>query len=94
MASFGNLRTVGVLDQVTLHSAVPTDFRSVLQVMSRVAPDEIYLLAGQSSVGLSFEQPVETLESLSIRYLECAGGGALYWAPGAALSRGLQRMFR
>ncbi len=66
MASFGNLRTVGVLDQVTLHSAVPTDFRSVLQVMARVAPDEIYLLAGQSSVGLSFEQPVETLESLSL----------------------------
>jgi GDPmannose 4,6-dehydratase len=31
MTSFGNLRTVGVLDQVTLHSAVPTDFRSVLQ---------------------------------------------------------------
>jgi len=31
-----------------------------------VAPDEIYNLAGQSSVGLSFEQPVETLESISI----------------------------
>lgn len=29
-------------------------------------PDEIYNLAGQSSVGLSFEQPVETLESISV----------------------------
>ena len=42
------------------------DFRSVLQVLSRVQPDEIYNLAGQSSVGLSFDQPVETLESISV----------------------------
>jgi GDP-mannose 4,6-dehydratase len=28
-------------------------------------PDEVYNLAGQSSVGLSFEQPVETLESIA-----------------------------
>jgi GDPmannose 4,6-dehydratase len=66
MASFGNLDRVDVRDQVTLHSAVTTDFRSVLQVLSKVAPDEVYLLAGQSSVGLSFEQPVETLESIAL----------------------------
>jgi GDPmannose 4,6-dehydratase len=34
--------------------------------MTKVSPDEIYNLAGQSSVGLSFEQPVETLESISV----------------------------
>jgi GDPmannose 4,6-dehydratase len=38
----------------------------VLQTFSKVEPDEVYNLAGQSSVGLSFEQPVETLESISI----------------------------
>ena len=42
------------------------DFRSTLQVLKQVQPDEIYNLAGQSSVGLSFEQPVETLESISV----------------------------
>ena len=42
-----------------------TDFRSVLQVLAKVQPDEVYNLAGQSSVGLSFEQPVETLESIA-----------------------------
>jgi len=42
------------------------DFRSVLQCLSRAKPDEVYNLAGQSSVGLSFEQPVETMESISI----------------------------
>jgi len=42
-----------------------TDFRSVLQVLLRVRPTEVYNLAGQSSVGLSFDQPVETLESVA-----------------------------
>ena len=66
MSGFTNLVQLGIRDQVRLHSAVTTDFRSVLQVLSKVAPDEVYLLAGQSSVGLSFEQPVETLESIAL----------------------------
>jgi GDPmannose 4,6-dehydratase len=49
-----------------VHSAATTDFRSVAQVLSEVQPDETYLLAGQSSVGLSFGQPVETLESIAL----------------------------
>ena len=44
----------------------PIDFRSVLQIITSVEPDEIYNLSGQSSVGLSFNQPVETLESISV----------------------------
>jgi GDPmannose 4,6-dehydratase len=51
-----------------------SDFRSVLQVLARVEPDEIYNLAGQSSVGLSFEQPVETLESISVGTLNLLEG--------------------
>lgn len=43
-----------------------SDFRSVLQTLAYYRPDEIYNLAGQSSVGLSFEQPVETMESISL----------------------------
>jgi GDPmannose 4,6-dehydratase len=66
MASFRNLETLGIRSQVTLLSMALNDFRSVLQTLSRVEPDEVYNLAGQSSVGLSFEQPVETLESISI----------------------------
>jgi GDPmannose 4,6-dehydratase len=42
-----------------------TDFRSVLQVLTKIQPDEVYNLAGQTSVGLSFGQPVETLESIA-----------------------------
>ena len=66
MSSFRNLKTLGIINQITLTSMSLNDFRSVLQTLSKIAPDEIYNLAGQSSVGLSFEQPVETHESISI----------------------------
>ena len=65
VSSFANLRAVGVLEAVQLASMAPTDFRSVLQNFKHHQPDEVYFLAGQSSVGLSFEQPVETMESIS-----------------------------
>jgi len=63
-STFANLHRLGIAKQVTVASMSPTDFRSVLQTLQRVKPDEVYNLAGQSSVGLSFEQPVETLESI------------------------------
>lgn len=63
--SFANLRRVGIFEQVRTLSIAVNDFRSVLNALQEVEPDEIYNLAGQSSVGLSFEQPVETLESIS-----------------------------
>ena len=66
VASFGNLHRLGIHDRVCFHSMALNDFRSVLQVLVNVQPDEIYNLAGQSSVGLSFDQPVETLESISV----------------------------
>ena len=65
-ASFHRLDRLGIRDRVKLNSMALTDFRSVLQVLTKVEPDEIYNLAGQSSVGLSFEQPVETLESITL----------------------------
>lgn len=65
MSSFSNLHRLGIREQVKLSSMSLTDFRSVLQVLNKTQPDEIYNLAGQSSVGLSFEQPVETLDSIT-----------------------------
>lgn len=65
-SSFRNLRRLGLIDSVRLESLTITDFRSVLQALRRVNPDEVYNLAGQSSVALSFDQPVETLESISV----------------------------
>jgi GDPmannose 4,6-dehydratase len=66
ISAFGALEALAIRDRVSLHSAVPTDFRSVVQAIDRAAPDEIYNLSGQSSVGLSFQEPVETLQSISV----------------------------
>jgi GDPmannose 4,6-dehydratase len=69
VANFGNLDMLGVSDQVNLLSMAQTDFRSVLNSLSRSDPDEVYFLSGQSSVGLSFDQPAETIESISLGIL-------------------------
>lgn len=66
MSTFHNLRVLGIRERVNLLSMAPTDFRSVLSALTRSNPDEVFFLAAQSSVGLSFEQPAETLESISL----------------------------
>jgi GDPmannose 4,6-dehydratase len=65
-STFYGLKKLGIYDRVKLYSMSLIDFRSVMQIILQTMPDEIYNLAGQSSVGLSFLQPVETLESISI----------------------------
>jgi GDPmannose 4,6-dehydratase len=64
VASFKNLQRLDIRDDLRLESVALNDFRSVIQVLFKAQPDEIYNLAGQSSVGLSFEQPVETQDSI------------------------------
>ncbi|MCX7174816.1 MAG: GDP-mannose 4,6-dehydratase [Proteobacteria bacterium] len=65
VASFGILERLGVRDRVKIVSMAINDFRSVLGTLDRQEPDEIYNLAGQTSVGLSFEQPVEAMDSIA-----------------------------
>ena len=65
VATLGSLVRLGIRERVRTASAAINDFRSVLQLLAREGPDEVYNLAGQTSVGLSFEQPVETLESIA-----------------------------
>lgn len=64
--SFSNLQRLGVEDKVVMLSMAPEDFRSVFVAVKASQPDEIYFLAGQSSVGLSFEQPAETIQSFTL----------------------------
>jgi GDPmannose 4,6-dehydratase len=66
VSTFENLMRLGIRDYIKLESMAINDFRSVLQTVVKLKPDELYNLAGQSSVGLSFQQPVETLESISV----------------------------
>lgn len=74
VSSFSNLTKLGIRDQVKLCSMVTSDFRSVLTALQRADADEIFNLAGQTSVGMSFEYPVETFDSILIgtmNLLEC-----------------------
>jgi GDPmannose 4,6-dehydratase len=64
--SLANHERLGIAGRVQMESMATHDFRSVLQVLRKVTPDEIYNLSGQSSVGLSFDQPVETLDSIVV----------------------------
>jgi GDPmannose 4,6-dehydratase len=90
IATFSNLKAVGIRDDITLLSVAVNDFRSVFQAISKVQPDEVYNLSGQSSVGLSFEQPVETMESISIATLNLleairfSGGGIKLYNAGSS----------
>lgn len=66
ISTFRNLVRLGIRDRVKTCSMALNDFRSVLQIIKKIQPDEIYNLAGQTSVGLSFELPVETMESITL----------------------------
>ena len=90
MADTSRLERLGIATDVELVSLAPNDFRSVLKVVAGVQPDEIYNLAGQTSVGLSFEQPVECLESIStatlnlLEVIRFLGGGIRFFSAGSS----------
>jgi GDPmannose 4,6-dehydratase len=65
-SSLANLKKIGILDQVKLVSMTVEDFRSVLTVLQEFQPIETYNLSGQTSVSLSFERPVEAIETIAI----------------------------
>ena len=64
LARRSGLLALGIADKIQLSSVSPVDYRSVAQAVERIGPDEIYNLSGQSSVGLSFTQPSETIDSI------------------------------
>ncbi len=63
ISNLANLKKLQIHDKVAIETMSLDDFNSVLHVVVKNKPDEIYNLAGQSSVGLSFEQPLATYES-------------------------------
>ncbi len=65
ISQFQNLIYLGIKEYINLISSNPCDFRSVLDAIIKSEPEEIYNLAGQSSVGLSFEQPMDTFTSIA-----------------------------
>jgi len=72
--SFHNLHRLGIHGAVQLISLNPGDIGSILGLLRRVRPDDVFSLAGQSSVGLSFDQPVETIQSITLGTLNLLEG--------------------
>jgi GDPmannose 4,6-dehydratase len=64
--AFQNARRLGIYDSLRLVSLNLRDVGNAIGLLKRIAPQEVFSLAGQSSVGLSFEQPVETFESIAV----------------------------
>jgi GDPmannose 4,6-dehydratase len=61
----GNLNGLNFLNitkDVELVEANLLDLSNIIRLLEKYQPDEIYNLAAQSSVGLSFDQPIGTLE--------------------------------
>lgn len=63
--SFWRLRLLDIEKDIVIYPARLNYLGEVLKVIQTVNPDEIYQLSGQSSVALSFEQPQETMNSIS-----------------------------
>jgi len=61
-ANLSRLEHLGVKERVVLKECDLTDLSQVIKILGTVRPTEIYNLAAQSSVGLSFQQPIGTIQ--------------------------------
>jgi GDPmannose 4,6-dehydratase len=59
-ANTKNFEYLGIENQVFIEELDLLDMANVIRIIQKYNPDEIYNLAAQSSVGLSFEQPLGT----------------------------------
>jgi GDPmannose 4,6-dehydratase len=62
-------RIDNVFGQLKLHYGDMTDIASLIRVINNVEPDEIYNLAAQSHVRISFDQPLYTTNATGISVL-------------------------
>lgn len=59
-----NLKSLGILGNVRLHRLNTDQFDAVSCLVKSIRPTEVYHLAGQSSVGLSFQDPAHTMQCI------------------------------
>ncbi len=59
-----NLKKLGIENDVQIKIGDITNFSNLKRLIEEIQPNEIYNLAGQSSVGRSFSDPLETTESI------------------------------
>jgi GDPmannose 4,6-dehydratase len=60
-ANFDKLEYLGIKDNIIFEECDLTDISSIIKIYTEYNPDEVYNLGSQSSVGLSFNQPMGTV---------------------------------
>jgi GDPmannose 4,6-dehydratase len=60
--SLNGLKYLGISDEVTLIPCDLLDISQLIKIIQQTSPTEIYNLAAQSSVSLSFQQPIGTFQ--------------------------------
>jgi GDPmannose 4,6-dehydratase len=68
-STFGTGRIEHLRDALHLHYGDVTDGSALFRLMRAVAPDEVYNLAAQSHVRVSFDQPCYTSEAVGVGVL-------------------------
>ena len=79
------LAALDLVDRLELLTLDVQDFTSIMRLLQDVQPDEIYHLGGQSSVQISFQQPLYTAEA--------SGQSALRFIEALALAAPQARLF-
>jgi len=64
-----NRQNIDHIGELELHYGDLTDFSSLVNVLKKVRPDEIYNLAAQSHVGISWKIPVYTAQATGVGVL-------------------------
>jgi GDPmannose 4,6-dehydratase len=59
--NFFGLNYLNILDKISIEKCNLLDSKDIAKIFEKYKPDEVYNLAAQSSVGLSFEKPFETI---------------------------------
>ena len=58
-----------IKDKINLHDGDLVDSSSLYSIVKDLKPDELYNLAGQTHVKVSFDTPEQTAESTGVGYL-------------------------
>jgi len=60
------LKELGIERELTLIPMDLLELSNIMRVLAKVKPDEVYNLAAQSHVGISFEQPIYTADVVAL----------------------------
>jgi GDPmannose 4,6-dehydratase len=92
-SSFNTWRIDGIRDRLTLHYGDLVDQNSLIRTLELVTPDEIYNLAAQSHVKVSFEMPEYTVNVTALGVLRVLDAVRELELPARVYQAGSSEMF-